>query len=454
MPNLDAASENRMTSKKQTLEVEGRRITVSNLDKVFYPGHRFTKAQVIDYYVRISELLLPHLENRPVTLKRFPNGVFGEFFYEKDAPAFTPDWVKTFPVARREKNGPDIRYIVINDLPTLVWLASLANLEIHPFLYRAPDIDRPTWIVFDLDPGKGADILTCGRVALMLRETLAQLRLESSIKVSGSKGLQVYVPLNTRATFEQTQPFAKAIAELLAQQSPDLIVSEMPKVFRSGKVFIDWSQNADFKSTVSVYSLRAKTYKPFVSVPIEWKELERALAQKDADALFFSPAQALSRAEKRGDLFKDVLTKKQKLPLQLTLQLRKSRPRTRTRPAGKSSRVRGSRQGGRKRFVAERTSGQTILRLEMNNRLRNWIIQKSLPSKPHRAITASSAEDTSVEYLTSSAVAGAWDFGTYELIDGSYHTGSISVHLSGQKLKGEFVMERAAGGKHWKLTKG
>src|ERR1043166_899693 len=158
-----------MAAKKQKLEIDGRRIAVSNLDKVLYPGHRFTKANVIDYYVRISKYLLPHLKNRPVTLKRFPNGVFGEFFYEKDAPAFTPEWVETFPVPRREKNGPDIRYILINDLATLVWLATLANLEIHPFLYRAPHIDRPTWMVFDLDPGKGADILTCARVALILR---------------------------------------------------------------------------------------------------------------------------------------------------------------------------------------------------------------------------------------------------------------------------------------------
>ena len=443
-----------LTSKKQTLEVEGHRITVSNLDKVLYPGHKFSKAAVIDYYVRISGVLLPHLKNRPVTLKRFPNGVFGEFFYEKDAPAYTPDWVKTFPVPRREKNGPDIRYILINDLPTLVWLAALANLEIHPFLYRAPHMNRPTWIVFDLDPGKGADVLTCGRVALMLRETLADLQLESSIKVSGSKGLQVYVPLNTRTTFEQTRPFAKAIAELLAQQSPDLIVSEMPKAFRSGKVFIDWSQNADFKSTVSVYSLRAKTYKPFVSAPIEWKELEQALAHQDADALFFSPAQALSRAEKRGDLFKGMLTKKQKLPLEVTLQLRKAKARSRTGTADANSRVRGSRQGGRKRFVVERANGVTTLRLEMNNRLRNWIIQKSLPRKAHRAVTASPAADTSIDYLTSNEVKAAWDLGTYELIEGSYQTGSMSLHLSGKKLKGQFVFKRAAEGKRWKITKG
>jgi bifunctional non-homologous end joining protein LigD len=198
--------------------VAGGRISVSNLDKVLYPGKKFTKADVINYYVRVSKYLLPHLRNRPVTLKRFPDEVFGEFFYEKDAPVFTPKWVKTVSVPRRETPGADIRYIVINDLPTLVWLANLANLEIHPFLHRVPRIDRPTAIVFDCDPGEGANILHCGRVALMLRDVLHELGLDSYVKVSGSKGLQVYVPLNSAITYDETQALAKALAELLAQR--------------------------------------------------------------------------------------------------------------------------------------------------------------------------------------------------------------------------------------------
>jgi bifunctional non-homologous end joining protein LigD len=295
---------------KEQLKVDGRIISVSNLDKVLYPGHRFTKAKVIDYYIRISEYLLPHLHNWPVTLKRFPNGVFGEFFYEKDAPAFTPDWVKTFPVPRRERNGPDIRYVLINDLPTLVWLGNLANLEIHPFLHRAPRINRPTWVVFDLDPGTGADILSCARVAFMLRELLSELSLESFVKVSGSKGLQLYVPLNTRVTYEETQPFAKAIAELLAAREPKLIVAEMAKVLRAKRVFIDWSQNSDFKTTVSVYSLRAKTYEPFVSMPVTWRELQKAIDANDKGSLYFEPTAALNRVAQLGDLFQPVLTRK------------------------------------------------------------------------------------------------------------------------------------------------
>jgi bifunctional non-homologous end joining protein LigD len=237
------------------------------LDKILYPGGRFTKANVIDYYVRMAKYLLPHLKNRPVTLKRFPNGVFGDFFYEKDAPAFAPDWIETFPVPRRERKGQDILYILVNGLPTLVWLASIASLELHPFLHKVPKIDQPTSMVFDCDPGEGANVLTCARVAFMLRDLLNELSLESWPKVSGSKGLQVYVPLNTAMTYEVTQALAKGIAEILAQRQPKLITAQMPKALRRRKVFIDWSQNSDFKTTVGVYSLRAKSHKPLVSMP-------------------------------------------------------------------------------------------------------------------------------------------------------------------------------------------
>jgi bifunctional non-homologous end joining protein LigD len=218
-----------MARKTEQVTIGRRRIEVSNLDKLLYPGSKFTKAKVIDYYIKVSKYILPHLKNRPVTLKRFPEGVFGEAFYEKDAPAFTPEWVKTVPVPRRETPGPDIQYILINDLPTLVWVANLATLEIHPFLHMAARINRPTAVVFDCDPGEGANILDSARVALMLREVLQGLGLESYVKVSGSKGLQLYVPLNSAVTYEETQPFAEGIAKLLAQQEPQQIVWQMPK---------------------------------------------------------------------------------------------------------------------------------------------------------------------------------------------------------------------------------
>ena len=234
---------------------------ISNPQKILYPAGKFRKADVVDYYRKVARFLLPHFKNRPVTLKRYPDGVHGEAFYEKDAPGFTPEWVKTFPVPRRE-GGPDINYILINDMATLMWAANMAALELHPFLHRVPKIENPTHVVFDLDPGEGTDIFDCARVAFLLRDVLKRLRLKSFAQVSGSKGIQVYVPLNTPTTYEATQPFARAIAELLEREHVHLVVSEMAKNLRVGKVFIDWSQNADHKTTIGVYSLRAKRHAP------------------------------------------------------------------------------------------------------------------------------------------------------------------------------------------------
>ena len=174
-----------MPVKREFVEIEGRQITLSNVEKLLYPAANFRKGQIIDYYARIAPYLLPHLKDRPVTLKRYPDGVRGEFFYEKDAPKFTPEWVKRFTVPRRGRAGV-IHYILINDLPTLVWVANMASLELHPFLHRAPRIDQPTAIVFDFDPGPGADILTCAHAALLVRDLLSQLKLNSFAKVSGS----------------------------------------------------------------------------------------------------------------------------------------------------------------------------------------------------------------------------------------------------------------------------
>jgi len=314
-----------MSKTKPFISVDGRDVPVSNLDKVLFPEGHVTKADVINYYLEVSEYLLPHLKNRPVTLKRYPNGALGEFFYEKDAPSFTPDWVQTFPVPRRESKGK-IHYILVNDRPTLAWLANLASLEIHPFLHRVPEIDRPTSIVFDLDPGEGADVVTCARVALLLRDLLDNFKLQSFPKVSGSKGLQVHVPLNTPVSYALTQPFAKAVAQLLSQQHPKLIVAEMTKSLRTRKVFIDWSQNTDFKTTVAVYSLRAKVATPFVSMPVTWEELEAAIEKKTADALFFTIASARDRLERDGDLFKPVLRMKQRLPAAVSKQLKGETP--------------------------------------------------------------------------------------------------------------------------------
>jgi bifunctional non-homologous end joining protein LigD len=461
-----------MAQKSEQLKIGRRRIDVSNLDKVLYPGGKFTKAKVIDYYIRISKFLLPHLKERPVTLKRFPEGVFGDAFYEKDAPAFTPDWVKTVAVPRRETPGPDIRYILINDLPTLVWAANYAALELHTFLHRAKNLNCPTSMVFDCDPGEGADILNCARVALLLRDTLKELGFESYVKVSGSKGLQVYVPLNSPVTYEETQPLAKGIAQLMAQREPKLIVWEMPKRLRTKKVFIDWSQNTHYKTTISVYSLRAKIYKPYVSVPVDWDELSEALQEKNPDALFFTPEETIARAEERGDLFKRVLTQVQKFSPELRRYFEQHEQRSRGTEAlkpyaakrnfsktsePKPAAPRSSRQGSRRRFVIQKHAASHLhydFRLEMHDVLKSWSVPKGPPYKKDERRLAMPTEDHPIDYLDFEGVIPkgqcgggtvmVWDIGTYELIEGNYYKGFLRFYLNGTKLKGEWTLNRFA----------
>ena len=301
-----------MAKQESIIEVEGRQIKLSNFDKVLYPKAGFTKGQVIDYYVRISSVLLPHLSGRPLTLKRYPEGVEGMHFYEKNCPKYRPDWIKTAKIWS-PGNNRFMHYCVVEDVASLVWLGNLADLELHTSLSRAPDMQRPTVIAFDLDPGAPANIVQCCQVGLWVREIFEPFGLQAFPKTSGSKGLQVYVPLNTAVTYDQTKPFAKAIARLLEERYPDQVVSDMKKSLRSNKVFVDWSQNDDFKTTVCVYSLRAKD-KPTVSTPVTWKEVENCLQKRDPELLVFTSDQALERAEKLGDLFAPVLQLKQKLP--------------------------------------------------------------------------------------------------------------------------------------------
>src|SRR6202162_6164089 len=267
------------------IEVQGKQLKLSNLDKILYPVTRFTKQQIIDYYVRIAPAMVPHLAGRALTRKRYPNGVDEEFFYEKNAPQHRPDWVKTAPIWSGS-NRRTIHYILANDLPTLVWIANLAVLEIHPSLSLAADVATPTMIVFDLDPGPPANIVQCAQVGLWVRQIFDHFGLQSFPKTSGSKGLQIYVPLHTKTTYEQTKSFARAIARLLEQEHPELVVSDMKKAVRTNKVFVDWSQNDEHKTTISVYSLRAREH-PTVSTPVTWEEVERVLKKKDAGRLVF-----------------------------------------------------------------------------------------------------------------------------------------------------------------------
>jgi bifunctional non-homologous end joining protein LigD len=288
------------------VEVEGRRLSLSNLDKVMYPEVGFTKGQVIDYYTRIAPAVLPHLRDRPLTLKRYPNGVEGGHFYEKNAPSHRPEWVRTAPMPLRSKT---IDFVVCDDLPTLVWLANLADLELHPSLSQVDDILRPTVMAFDLDPGPGAGLPECCEVAFLLREALSQLGLECFAKTSGSKGIQIYVPLNVEGVDYDSgsKALSHALARHLEAQHPKLIVSQQRKELRKGKVLIDWSQNDEHKTTVGVYSLRARE-RPTVSTPLAWEELD------DPAALVFEAADVLERFEEHGDLFAPVAELQQELP--------------------------------------------------------------------------------------------------------------------------------------------
>ena len=294
------------------VEVEGRQLKLSNFDKVLYPEAGFTKGQVIDYYTRVAPALLPHLRRRALTLKRYPNGVDGQFFYEKNCPKHRPPWVETLSVWSA-RNKADVNYCLIDELAGLVWVANLASLELHTSLSSAADVQRPTMLVFDLDPGPPATIVECGRVAFWLREVLDGLGLQAFPKTSGSKGLQLYVPLNTPVTYNETKPFAHALARLLEERHPKDVLSVMTKELRKGKVFIDWSQNDDSKTTVCVYSLRARP-RPTVSTPVTWDEVEQVVETGDPEMLVFEAADVLERIATHGDLFAPVARLEQMLP--------------------------------------------------------------------------------------------------------------------------------------------
>jgi bifunctional non-homologous end joining protein LigD len=306
----------------RVVEVDGRELKLTNLDKVLYPKAGFSKGEMVDYYAQVASAMVPHLAGRALTLRRFPEGVddTDAAFFEKRCPKHRPGWVKTATVEAGPRAG-DIDFCVCEDLPTLVWMAQLAAIELHPSLSLAEAPDRPTVLAFDLDPGAPADVLDCCAVALRLRELFGHFGVECFAKTSGSKGLQVYAPLNVDSvTYEAdgaegqgTKPLARAIAQLLEKQTPDKVVSKMKKAQRKGKVFVDWSQNHRRKTTIAVYSLRARE-RPTVSTPVTWDEVERAMAKKDADSLVFETDDVLKRIEKHGDLFAPVLELKQQLP--------------------------------------------------------------------------------------------------------------------------------------------
>jgi len=488
-------------TQKQQLQVDGRELTVSNLDKVFFPESGFSKGHVIKFYSDIAEAILPHLRDRPLTLKRYPDGITGEHFYEKNAPKHTPTWVKRFAVPRSE-GGPDINYVLCNDRATLLWATNLGDIEKHVLLAQAPELNRPTSVVFDLDPGEPAGILDCGEIALHLKTVFDALKLASFVKVSGSKGLHLAVPLNSEVTYEATQPFAKAIAELVMQQLPDRVVSEMAKTLRRGKVLIDWSQNSDFKTTVCVYAMRAKREEPFISMPITWEELARAVKRRDEKALFFTAAAAVKRIKRGGDLFAPVLTLKQKLPASFTEALAagpppklSSWPRNRNKsgqdhdkslreyaakrdhsktpePAARAVKTK-EKGSGVHRFVIQKHEASHLhydWRLEMQGVLRSWAVPKGPPTKLREARLAMHVEDHPLDYADfegtippgnyGAGTVMVWDQGEYEDLTGNpaaaFHQGKMHVIMRGKKLKGEWILvkdRREEDSNKWLLIK-
>ncbi|MDQ6696361.1 MAG: non-homologous end-joining DNA ligase [Actinomycetota bacterium] len=294
--------------RKLVADIGGHTLSLSNLDKVLYPASGFTKGEVIDYYVRIAPALLAHLGDRGITMRRYPNGVDDKSFFEKRCPSHRPDWVQTAPGPG--DRGGEIGYCRLADIASLAWAANLAALELHAPMARAADIDAPTMVVYDLDPGAPAGMAECAEVGLLLRDVLAGLRLSCYAKTSGSKGLQLYLPLNAPHTHEHASAFALAVAQALEKARPDLVVTTQAKAARPGKVLIDWSQNSRHKTTICVYSLRARPT-PTVSTPVTWDEVTAAA---DGQAMSFEAMDVLTRVDEVGDLFEPTTTEVQHLP--------------------------------------------------------------------------------------------------------------------------------------------
>jgi bifunctional non-homologous end joining protein LigD len=297
---------------RKVIELAGRKLSLSNLDKDLYPGYGFTKAHILEYYRRLARFILPHLQDRALTLKRYPEGVDQEYFFEKRCPAHRPAWVATGELSLDD--GEYMTVCLVNDLATLMWVENLASVELHVPLARAASPATPDSLVFDLDPGAPANLFDCARVALILRDLLTPLGLACSVKTSGQKGLHVYVPLNRpETTFGDTKKFSRVVAELLQKNYPDLVTAKMAKESRPGKVFINWSQNDAAKTMICIYSLRARE-KPYVSFPLDWQDLEKLHGRDDYTKLEVLHDQAISRAEQHGDLFGEMLVKQQRLP--------------------------------------------------------------------------------------------------------------------------------------------
>jgi bifunctional non-homologous end joining protein LigD len=295
-----------MAAERLAVQIDGRDLELSNLDKLMYPAAGFTKGEVIDYYTRIAPVLLPHLRDRAMTRIRFPNGVDGAHFFEKNKPGGTPSWVRleTLPVPGSTKSRETVDFVVVDDLPTLVWLANLAALELHTPQWRIDEM--PDLMVVDLDPGAPAGLTECCAVAVLMRDRLAADGVAAYPKTSGKKGMQLCCPISGKQDAETVSAYAKKVADELSAQVPKSITAKMARAVRPGKIFIDWSQNAAAKTTVAPYSLRAQQT-PTASTPLTWDEVE-AMATGAEQAHQFTAADVLERVDRHGDLLADLLT--------------------------------------------------------------------------------------------------------------------------------------------------
>ena len=437
----------------ESLEVGGRQIALRNADKVLYPQTGFTKREVVGYYRRLAPVLVPHLRDRPLTLKRYPDGVDGEHFYEKQCPSYAPGWLPTIDVPSG-RHGT-IRYCTIHDEADLVWLATMANLELHPVLARAPDLDHPTEIVFDLDPGPPAGMVESARVALLLRDALEGVGLRCLAKSSGSKGVHLVVPLDGQAAFDDTKPFARSVAQLMERHWPDLVVSSMRKDVRAGRVLVDWSQNDGHKSTVAPYSLRARA-RPTVAAPVRWDEVEAAVDAGDGDLLLIEAPDMIARVREVGDLHADAISSDQSLPGAggVLGTYRAKRDFTRSpEPLGGDGSDSGdeAQPTERARFVIQEHDATRLhwdLRLEHDGVLASWALARGVPWTPGDNRLAVHTEDHPLEYLEFSGhipdgTYGAgrmtiWDRGEYEVE--KFEERKVQVVLHGERVQGRYAL--------------
>jgi len=468
---------------RKVVQLAERRLSLANLEKVLYPACGFTKAQVLDYYRRMAPFILPHLRDRALTMKRYPEGVDKEFFFEKRCPSHRPPWVPTAEV--RSKGSEEMTVCLVNDLETLLWVANLASLELHVPLARASSPETPDAMVFDLDPGEPANILDCARVALILRELLSRLRLAGWVKTSGQKGLHLFVPLNSpEVTFADTKSFTRAVAVVMEKNYPELVTSKMAKETRKGKVFINWSQNDSSHTMICVYSLRARE-KPYVPCPLPWRELELLAGQGDPERLHVLQAEAVRRAETTGDLFREVLVTEQDLPSVMkamapltdsALQEYAAKRKFEKTPEP----VPGPLQEGRRLiFVVHKHAARALhydLRLELEGVLKSWAVPKGPSLDPAVKRLAVMVEDHPLDYRDFEGVipegnygAGAviiWDRGYYRhplardeqenvpLLLAGLRKGDLKFVLEGEKLHGEFALVKIGkDAKSWLLLK-